>query len=295
MKHIVNLLSRYMLTLSAVTIAIVIAATMWKKNVQTPWTRDGRVRANVVQVAPDVSGPVSSVAVHDNQFVHRGDVLYSINPQWLQLAVLSAQALVEAKRHEMLVRQDAARRRGQLQDVISREDLQQTSGAAGIAIADYQGALAALGLAKLNLNHATIHAPVDGYVTNLRIQPGDYATAGVTKVAVLDAASFWIIGYFEETKLQHIHTGDPAQIALMGFKQQISGHVESIGHGIDDKNDSPGDLGLPNVDPIFSWVRLAQRIPVHIQIDHVPNEIELVSGMTASVEVNPQASVLKKQ
>jgi RND family efflux transporter MFP subunit len=295
MKSFLKSTGRYALTLIVAGIAIVIAVTMMKKNAQTPWTRDGRVRANVVQIAPDVSGPVITVSVHDNQFVHRGDVLYSINPQWLQLAVASAQADVEAKRHDMLVRQDSARRRNQLSGVISKEDLQQTSGAASVALATYQGALATLELARLNLEHATVRAPVDGYVTNLRLEPGDYATAGVTKVAVLDAASFWVVGYFEETKLQYIRPGAPAKIALMGFDQTLSGHVESLGRGIDDTNDSPGTLGLPNVEPTFNWVRLAQRIPVRIHIDNVPSEISLAAGMTASVEVSaPTASAAKK-
>lgn len=289
MKSFLKSTGRYALTLIVAGIAIVIAVTMMKKNAQTPWTRDGRVRANVVQIAPDVSGPVITVSVHDNQFVHRGDVLYCINPQWLQLAVATAQADVEAKRHDMLVRQDSARRRNQLSGVISKEDLQQTSGAASVALATYQGALATLELARLNLEHATVRAPVDGYVTNLRLEPGDYATAGVTKVAVLDAASFWVVGYFEETKLQYIRPGASAKIALMGFDQTLSGHVESLGRGIDDTNDSPGTLGLPNVEPTFNWVRLAQRIPVRIHIDNVPSEVSLAAGMTASVEVTPRS------
>ena len=297
MKSFLKSTGRFALTLIVAGIAIVIAVTMMKKNAQTPSTRDGRVRANVVQIAPDVSGPVITVSVHDNQFVHRGDALYSINPQWLLLAVASTQADVEAKRHDMLVRQDSARRRNELSGVISKEDLQQTSGAASVALATYQGALATLDLARLNLEHATVRAPVDGYVTNLRLEPGDYATAGVTKVAVLDAASFWVVGYFEETKLQYIRPGAPAKIALMGFDQTLSGHVESLGRGIDDTNDSPGTLGLPNVEPTFNWVRLAQRIPVRIHIDQVPPEVELAAGMTASVEVTQplQAPDLQKR
>lgn len=229
MKSIIYLLGRYALTLSAVAVAALLAFILWKHYAQTPWTRDGRIRADVVQIAPNVSGPVLDVAIHDNQWVNRGDVLYSIDPHWLKLAVDSAQANVTAKRHEMLMRQDAARRRSKIKEVISSEDIQQSDSAASIAAANYHSSLAALDLAKLNLSHAVVRSPVSGYVTHLRLRPGDYATAGETKVAIIDAHSFWVVGYFEETKLQHIRTGNTAHITLMGFKPVITGHVESIG------------------------------------------------------------------
>ncbi|WP_434133432.1 biotin/lipoyl-binding protein [Enterobacter cloacae] len=285
MKALLSLLGRYALTLSAVAVATCLAFILWKHYAQTPWTRDGRVRADVVQIAPDVSGPVISVAVRDNQWVNQGDVLYSIDPRWLKLAVVSAQADVESKRHEMLMRQDAARRRTQIKDAISREDLQQTGSAANVAAANYHGALAALALVELNLAHATVRSPVSGYVTHLRLRPGDYATAGETKVAIVDAHSFWVVGYFEETKLRHIRVGDSAQVALMGYDPVLTGHVESIGHGIGDNNDETGGLGLPDVEPTFSWVRLAQRVPVRIHIDTLPKGVELVAGLSASVAV----------
>jgi len=285
MKSLLSLVGRYALTLCAVAAATLLAFMMWKHYAQTPWTRDGRVRADVVQIAPDVSGPVIRVAVRDNQWVNRGDVLYAIDPHWLTLAVASAQAEVESRRHEMVMRQDAARRRAQIKAAISSEDLQQTGSAANVAVANYHGALAALELAELNLSHATVRAPVSGYITHLRLRPGDYATAGETKVAIVDAHSFWVVGYFEETKLRHIRVGDTAHIVLMGYEPVIAGHVESIGHGIGDNNDETGGLGLPYVEPTFSWVRLAQRVPVRIHIDALPKGIELVAGLSASVEV----------
>jgi RND family efflux transporter MFP subunit len=287
MKFLLSLLGRYVLTLSAVAVATLAAFILWKHYAQTPWTRDGRVRADVVQIAPDVSGPVSRVMVRDNQWVNRGDILYVIDPHWLKLSVLSAQADVEAKRHEMLMRQDAARRRTQIKEVISGEDIQQTRSAASVAVANYQGALAALELAQLNLSHATVRSPVAGYVTHLRLRPGDYATAGETKVAIVDAHSFWVVGYFEETRLRHIQVGNRAQVSLMGYDTTISGHVESIGRGIGDSNDETGGLGLPEVNPTFNWVRLAQRVPVRIQLDRIPEGVVLVAGLSASVAIVP--------
>ncbi|MDM9614645.1 efflux RND transporter periplasmic adaptor subunit [Kosakonia cowanii] len=287
MKSLLSLLGRYVLTLSAVAVATLAAFILWKHYAQTPWTRDGRVRADVVQIAPDVSGPVSSVMVRDNQWVNRGDTLYVIDPHWLKLSVLSAQADVEAKRHEMLMRQDAARRRAQIKEVISGEDIQQTRSAASVAVANYQGALAALELAQLNLSHATVRSPVAGYVTHLRLRPGDYAAAGETKVAIVDAHSFWVVGYFEETRLRHIQVGNRARVSLMGYDAMISGRVESIGRGIGDSNDETGGLGLPEVNPTFNWVRLAQRVPVRIQLDRIPEGVVLVAGLSASVAIVP--------
>ncbi|MBB4096384.1 HlyD family secretion protein [Ochrobactrum pecoris] len=285
MKSLLSLLSRYALTLCVVALAAFVAFHLWKRYESTPWTRDGRVSVDVVQIAPEVSGTISSVSVHDNQYVHRGDILYSIDPERFRLAVINAEADAEAKRQEMLVRQAAAKRRSQLANIASQEVIQQTAGEAAQAVAVYQGAKAALDLAKLNLIRSTIRSPVDGYVTNLRLRAGDYANAGETKIAILDSATFWITGYFEETKLGKIHVGSPASMKLMGFDQPVTGHVESISRGIEEVNGAPGHHGLPQIEATFSWVRLAQRIPVRIHIDNVPPEIVLVAGMTANVEI----------
>lgn len=285
MKPVLSLLGRYALTLCLVSVSAFIALKAWSHYERTPWTRDGRVGVDVVQIAPEVSGTVNAVPVVDNQYVRRGDILYEIEAERLRLAAALAEADVEAKRQDMIVRQATARRHSQLRDVLSQEAVQQSSGAAAVASAAYQAAVAALDLAKLNLARSTIRSPIDGYVTNLRLRPGDYAAAGVTKVAILDAASFWITGYFEETKIRQIRVGDPVRIMLMGFDQPVSGHVESLGRGIENSNDAPGHLGLPNVAATFSWVRLAQRIPVRIKIDRAPSGVELAAGMTATVEI----------
>jgi multidrug resistance efflux pump len=291
LKPVLSLLGRYALTICVVAVSAFVALKAWSHYERTPWTRDGRVGVDVVQIAPEVSGTVRSVLVADNQYVHRGDILYEIDPERLRLALVLAEADVEAKRQDMIVRQATARRHSQLRDVVSQEAVQQSTGAAAVAGAAYQAAVATLDLAKLNLARSAVRSPTDGYVTNLRLRPGDYATAGATKVAILDAASFWITGYFEETKIKKIRVGDPVQIKLMGFDQQVSGHVESIGRGIENSNDAPGHLGLPNVAATFSWVRLAQRIPVRIHIDQVPSDIELAAGMTATVEIISSALV----
>ena len=272
-------LLRPALTLAAVaTIAatVLLLAALWRTYMLAPWTRDGRVSA-------EVSGTVVDVRAVDNQFVHRGDILYVIDPHRFRLALDSAQAVVLAWREDAALKTAAARRRNQLSPgVVASEAVEQANGMAAIARADHD---AAAQVAEVNLDRTTIRAPVDGYVTNLRLRPGDYATTGATRVSVIDAEGFWITEYFEETKLSRIAIGARAEIRLMGFEPPISGHVESIGHGIAEANESRDHLGLPTVNPVFTWVRLAQRIPVRIHIDAVPPGVTLAAGMTCSVAV----------
>ncbi|WP_423396410.1 biotin/lipoyl-binding protein [Burkholderia sp. LMG 21824] len=276
---------RSLLTLATVAVAIVLVAALWHAYVLAPWTRDARVSAHVVRIAPEVSGTVVEVAVVDNQRVAKGDVLYRIDPQRFALAVEQAEAQVAATAEAMRQKRDEAQRRTGLDDLVPREDIQRSSRAVAIAQAEHRKALAALDVARLDLERTTLRSPVDGYVTQLRLRHGDYAVEGKPGISVLDAHSFWITGYFEETKLRRIATGAPATIRLMGFDPLLSGHVTSIGRGIADENGTLDELGLPAVNPTFSWVRLAQRIPVRIEIDRVPAGVLLAAGMTCSVEV----------
>nr|WP_240320215.1 HlyD family secretion protein [Achromobacter insuavis] len=273
------------LTLAALALAGALVAALWNAYVLAPWTRDGRVSAHVVRVAPEVSGTVAEVAVDDNQPVKRGDVLYRIDPSRFELAVAQARALAAAADETLRQRQDEARRRDGLDDLVSREDIQRAGRAVAIAQAEAQRARAALDVAELDLARSVLRAPVDGFVTRLRLRRGDYAVAGKPDIAILDAHSFWITGYFEETKLERIRPGAPAQIKLMGYAPLLTGRVASIGHGIADDNDGPDEYGLPAVKANFSWVRLAQRIPVRIEIDAVPDGVQLAAGMTCSVDV----------
>ncbi|QBP12527.1 HlyD family secretion protein [Cupriavidus metallidurans] len=282
-------LLRSLITLSIVVAACLLIAALWRAYVLAPWTRDGRVSAEVVQIMPEVSGTVAEVSVKDNQFVHRGDVLYRLDPLRFRLAVASAEAEMEKRHAEVALKASTAKRRNQLgSDVISAETIDLANGEAKIAKAAYDSAVAALDVARLNLDRATIKAPVDGYVTNFRLRTGDYATAGATKVSIVDSSSFWVTGYFEETKLAKIAPGKSADIHLMGFDAAVRGHVSSIGRGIADANDNPDHRGLQSVNPVFTWVRLAQRIPVRIQIDHIPDGVTLSAGMTCSIAVGDE-------
>jgi len=260
---------------------------LWRYYVLSPWTRDGRVRVETVPVAAEIYGKVSEVAVVENQFVHRGDVLFVIDPEEFRLALAKAAAILKSRQEEMTLRQTLAQRRTRLSvEGISQEEQQTAESAAAIAAAAYQEAQAQYDLAKLNLERTTVRSPANGYVDNLRLRVGNYATVGQPKLAVIDSDSFWVCGYFEETKLPRLHSGDPAVIKLMGVGPTLSGHVESISSGIADQNGSTDIQGLANVNPVFYWVRLAQRIPVRIHLDNVPEGIHLAAGMTCSITVN---------
>jgi multidrug resistance efflux pump len=161
---------------------------------------------------------------------------------------------------------------------------QRTSAEANLAQAK-----ARLRQAQVDLERTRILSPVDGYVTNLLAQLGDYVNVGVSTISVVDADSFWVDGYFEETNVALIQVGDPAKIKLMGHSQILRGHVDSIARAIAVSNAQPNNQGIATVNPIFTWVRLAQRIPVRIHIDEVPSGVILSAGMTATVEIDDRA------
>jgi multidrug resistance efflux pump len=273
-----------------VGIAAVLVAAVWHTYMIAPWTRDGRVLAEVVDIAPEVPGTIVSVPVHDNQFVHKGDVLFELDPVRFRIAIAEAQAAVERAKRQLRLRESDARRRQGLNGVVSVEEQEQYAINAAVASADLNAAQASLDLANLNLVRSVLHSPANGYVTNLRLRVGDYATAGQRRVAVIDADSFWIYGYFEETQIQGIKSRDPARIKLMGYRQTLTGRVESITRGINEPDSQIDRFGLPDVNPVFTWVRLAQRIPVRIAIESVPPGILLASGMTCSVSVGDAAT-----
>jgi multidrug resistance efflux pump len=289
--YYLRLLLRTAATLIMVALAVVLVAALWRTYMLAPWTRDGRVLVQVVDVAPEVSGTVTEVPVQDNQFVHKGDVLFVIDPERFRLAIAQAQSQVDSAREQQKLRNSDVRRRQGLTGIVSGEEQERIANTAAVASATLAGAEAALDVAKLNLERATLYAPVNGYVTHLRLRVGSYVNAGQSRIAIIDSDSFWISGYFEETKIAKIHTNDPARIKLMGYDAILTGHVESFGRGISDVNDAVNAVGLPTVNPIFTWVRLAQRLPIRIAIDHVPEGIILAAGMTASVSVGSETEV----
>jgi RND family efflux transporter MFP subunit len=279
----------FIVTAVLFVLALAVGRNLWVHYMDEPWTRDGRVRADIVNVAADVSGAVVSLPVADNQLVKKGDVLMRIDPAHYAVAVEQAEAAVAARRAEwQMRRQDAARRADMDSLVVSKESRENASQSATSAEALYRQAVAALDAAKLNLSRTTVVAPVDGYVTNLNVHRGDYATAGTPKLAIVDSHSFWVYGYFEETKLPRVRVGDAAEMKLMSGGT-LKGHVESIARGIYDRDNPQSRELVADVNPTFNWVRLAQRVPVRIHIDEVPADVLLAAGTTCTVVVTPRA------
>ncbi|MBT2789927.1 biotin/lipoyl-binding protein [Paraburkholderia strydomiana] len=308
---------RAVFTLTALAVAVVLVRLLWLDYMFSPWTRDGRVRANVVQVATDVSGLVAEVRVKDNQWVRKGDILFILDPARFHYALaqadadlLRAEAQVAQAKAQMaagessfaMKRAQAARRANLAGDVISDESRADSASLARQSQSSYaadaaaynaaQAAYKAAGVARqtaaLNLARSEVRAPSDGFITNLNLYPGDFATAGTARMALIDSHSFWVYGYFEETKLPKVHVGDRAVVRLMSGGKEIQGHVESLASGIADRDNPTGGDLLADVNPIFTWVRLAQRVPVRVHLDRIPADIKLAMGMTCTVTLQPR-------
>lgn len=313
-------LIRLSTTALIVLLAAFVAWMAWNHYMLSPWTSDARVRAEVTRVAPDISGRVTTVMVQDNQQVNAGDVLFIIDPERYRLALEQAEADLQSARAgaaaagtkasqtELAMRQAHAKRRAALGDVISGEDrddahssasaaqanLQQAQAAQQSANASQQQAIAsvrqaevALAHAQLELQRTVVRAPLNSTVTNLDVRVGDYADAGQARIALVTTGTFWIYGYFEETKLPKIHVGDAVDIRLMAGGVQLKGMVESISNGIADAASPKADNLLADVQPTFNWIRLAQRIPVRVRIDSAstPDDLRLSAGMSATLRV----------
>jgi len=325
-------LIRLVVTVLVVLLAVLIGHALWKHYMYSPWTRDGRVRAEVVRIAPDVAGLVTDVKVVDNQVVKKGELLFVIDRARYLNAVAQAEANLAAAEaaaraagasinaasagaNQSKVNYDnyaaqSERRQKLINNVISAEDRANAQAAANAARAAWQQAQAStrqagagqqqalaavsqaqveLAAAQLNLDRTEVRAPVDGYVTNLDIRVGDYANTGTPRLALIDSHSYWIYGYFEETKLPTVHVGDKVDIRLLAGGARLTGTVESIARGITDADNPTGADLLSDVNPTFNWVRLAQRVPVRVKIDAdpLPAGTVLAAGMTATLIVRP--------
>lgn len=282
---------RVILTLVIVAIAIAAGTWLWRYYLFTPWTRDARIHAEVITIAPDVSGWVNSLAVTDTDAVNQGDTLFSINSERYQSAVDRAQATVEHRQATLELNQAEESRRNQLSNnrAISAENQQVAQINTRVAAADLAQAQADLASAQLDLARTQVTAPVSGHILNVQFAMGNYVNRGTPVMALIADNSYYVMGYFEETKMASIDVGDPVDIILMNGDTQLSGRVAGIGRGIADSNTTLNQQLLPQVQPTFNWVRLAQRIPVRVTLDEVPEETLLSVGMTATVRVRHAA------
>ncbi|MDR2981081.1 MAG: efflux RND transporter periplasmic adaptor subunit [Puniceicoccales bacterium] len=280
-------LIRFSVTLLVVAIAIFAGWRLWIHYMESPWTRDARVRVNVVTIAPDVAGAIVDLRVKDNQKVSKGDILFIVDQARYRLALQETAALVKTRTVEAEQRKRELERREKLADssAISREMLETAENVVITSQALLDQAIAAHENAKLNMERTEVRSPVNGFVTNLQLEVGDYATVGKPMLAMVNSDSYYVAGYFEETKVHRIREGDPVIIRLMGFSEPLTGKVESIAPAIADRENVVNTDLVANVNPTFSWVRLAQRIPVRIAIEKIPDDVRLSAGMTATVKV----------
>jgi RND family efflux transporter MFP subunit len=273
-------------TAGIAVVAVLIALVTWDHYNAGPWTRDGRVRVQVASVAPEISGKITELRIVDNQFVHKGDILYVIDPFDFDVALRTNKAVLQQRMADFNVKELQSERRRRLSDLASStEEKQIYQGNALQAKAAVDSAQEQVRQAEINLHRTEVRSPVNGIVTNLLLREGDYAHQGATNVSVIDTDSYWIDGYFEETKLARLCVGDQAEAKLMGYRAPITGHIATVTLGVSVSNAAASTQGLPNVDPVYTWVRLAQRVPVRIAIDKVPPGVPLVSGLTATVTI----------
>lgn len=278
---------KYFSTLAVLAVAICAGWWMWNYYMQSPWTRDGKVRAEIVDITPEVSGRITDITVHDNQYVHTGEVLFTLDPVPFQIAVDNAKASVDKAQADLEKANHEAQRRKNLgANVISKEALDQAILEAKSMQATLEANQATLEQARWNLSKTKIFAPTDGYITNLSARKGNYATSGTPLVALVDSHSFYVLGYFEETKLRHIKIGDRADIVLYAGNVPLNGQVESIGRAIEDQSIDSSTGLLLDVKPNVPWVRLAQRVPVRFKIENVPANVLLVAGTTCTISVH---------
>ena len=283
------------LILGALNLAL-LAAVAWyayqalEDHLANPWTRDGQVRGQVIQVAPRVSGMVTRIAVIDNQYVRAGDLLFEIDPEPFEIAVSQADAnlqrarissrasKIEYDRLQEIARQDAG--------AVSAKDLNRREAGYLQSLSEIDVYAEQLRSARLDLGYTRVSAAVDGYVSNINFQIGDQAVANTPILALVDSNSFWVFGYFRESEIGRIKLGDPARVTLMAYPDQpLAGTVESLGWGIAPSDGNTGYNLLPSIKPVFQWIRLAQRIPVRVKLDQLPEGVELRYGLTASVMI----------
>jgi multidrug resistance efflux pump len=327
-------------------LALLIVVHLWRYYTQEPWTRDGRIRGDVMRISADVSGLVTDVLVKDNQTVKQGGLLFVIDPARYQIAVeqakanlakvkadlansnqqrLSAQANIlqsqasvaevqaqvdkaakDLARINMLKNSNAVSKQEQdsyqaayaqaaanLEKAksgieVSKQSLNSVTTNKDALLAAVDSATTALHLAELNLQRTAIRAPSNGTLSNFDLKAGNYVSSGQPIAAILNREELYVVGYFEETKLARIQINDPVRIQLMGDSREMTGHVQGIAAGIEDRERASSNNMLANINPTFNWVRLAQRIPVRITLDKVPDPAMLVAGRTVTVHIQHQ-------
>jgi len=286
MKKIIKIL----LTLAILGAAGFFDYNKYRAYIDNPWTRDGQVRTQVIQVTPRVNGMVIKINVVDNQQVKEGDLLFEIDPSQYQVKLNQANAKLQRTREAAKgtkiefdrVKNIYAKDKG----AVSQRDMVRNETNYYKSLADIDNSEEAVNTAKLNLSYTKVFAEVDGYVSNINFQTGSQAVANQPILALVDENAYWVFGFFREDAIPEVKIGDTAIVTLLAYPNTpLSGKVESIAWGIAHSDGNPGNNLLPSVKPVFQWIRLAQRIPVRIKLDKLPEEIKLRFGLTASVMI----------
>ena len=281
---------KILLTLSIIALAAFFSYNKYEAYIDNPWTRDGQVRTQVIQITPRVNGMVIKIHIVDNQKVKTGDLLFEIDPSQYQVKVDQSKArlqrTLEAAKGTKIEYERVQKIYARDKGAVSQKDLVRNETNYYKSLADIDSSTEALNTAKLNLSYTKVYAEVDGYVSNINFQIGSQASAGHAILALVDENSYWVFGFFREDAIPEVKIGDKAMVTLLAYPDTpLSGKVESIAWGIAHSDGNPGNNLLPSVKPVFQWIRLAQRIPVRIKLDKLPENVKLRFGLTASVMV----------
>lgn len=274
---------RALVTLAALGAAALAVWYVWTYYERDPRTRNGHVRADIVQVSTDISGLITEVYVENDQHVTKGQLLFQVDTQRFELAREHARASLENAEASLRFAEQVQRRNHALKGLVAEQAVQQADSDELEARARVALAKVALKTAELDLERSSVKAPVNGIITYADLRPGAYAQAGRGMLALVDLDSLRVEGYFQETRLHHVHLGDRAEVSLMGDERKLYGTVVSITAAINDSDTKIAGNLLPSISPNFDWVRLAQRIPVRIRLDPQYLSDDLVSGRSASV------------
>jgi p-hydroxybenzoic acid efflux pump subunit AaeA len=279
-------ITRIAITLIFVVLAAIAVFKSWSFYTESPWTRDAKFTADVVAIAPDVSGLLTEIPVTDNQLVKKGQILFVIDQPRYQQALAQAnadvayyQALAEEKKRE------AGRRVRLGIQAMSQEEIDQSSNSLQTVQHQLAKAMATRDLAQLDLDRTTVRAPDDGWVTNLNVHAGEFITRGSTAVALVKKNTFYILAYLEETKLNGLQQGDRVEITPLGSNRIMHGTVDSLAAAVNNSSSTVNSKGLASIDSNLEWVRLAQRVPVKIVLDEKDQQHPYPAGTTATVVI----------
>lgn len=255
-------------------------------------TDNAYVNANVVQLAPRITGKVIKLYVKNNQYVKKDQPLFDIDPEPFQLAINSAQAELALSLAELENSQTTKDRKLSL---IPKKFLSQQEGDNAItqfksALAKVEEAKAALAEATLNMTYTKVTAPTSGWITNLSLRMGNIVLANQTLFALISDEEFWVDANFKETEMGVVKPGQTAAIVTDLYPHHpFAGVIESISSG----SGTAFSL-LPPQNATGNWVKVTQRIPVRVRILNPDLKFPLRIGISAEVTVNLKSVLISQ-